>query len=257
MNSRTSAAIIMAAGKGTRMKDPSKAKVLYELLGKPMIHYVVDLTATLKMDRVIVIVGYQREVVTAYLRHSHPFAECVVQEEQRGTGHAVAQARETLAGFNGNVVVLSGDVPLLTPRTVEDLISYHLGKKADATILTAEVPEPTGYGRIIRESDGSVRKVVEHRDANTEERNVNEINSGIYVFEKARLFESLEHLKADNVQQEYYLTDVFEYFRKQRWNVAAMKVRQSDEIQGINSVDQLEAMRRLMKSRQEGSGQGG
>jgi bifunctional UDP-N-acetylglucosamine pyrophosphorylase/glucosamine-1-phosphate N-acetyltransferase len=243
----------MGAGKGTRMKDPSKAKVMYEILGKPMIHYVVDLAAELKMDRVIVIVGFQKEIVTAYLKQSHPFAECVVQEEQLGTGHAVAQARETLSGFDGHIVVLSGDVPLLTRGTMEGLIATHVESGADATILTAEIPDPIGYGRIIRAADGSVEKIVEHRDASADEGAVNEINSGIYVFEKVRLFESLEHLKADNVQQEYYLTDVFAYFRNHEWNVAAVKTRLVDEIQGINNVDQLEETRKTMENRRKGS----
>jgi UDP-N-acetylglucosamine diphosphorylase/glucosamine-1-phosphate N-acetyltransferase len=247
--SRKSAAIIMAAGKGTRMKDPTKVKVMYEILGKPMIHYVVDLALELKMHRVIVVVGYQKEAVMEYLRTSQPSAECVVQKKQLGTGHAVMQARTVLDSFQGHVIVLSGDVPLLTKESVNELIDYHLETGAKATILTAEMPNPSGYGRIIRDNDGTVKKVVEHRDATIEELKVREINSGIYVFEKENLMEGLEHIEADNVQQEYYLTDIFEYFVKRQWKVAGLKVHHIDEIRGINTFEQLEEARKLMETR--------
>lgn len=247
--SRKSAAIIMAAGKGTRMKDPTKVKVMYAILGKPMIHYVVDLALELKMDRLIVVVGYQKEEVIGYLKKWQPTAECVVQEKQLGTGHAIMQARTVLDSFRGHVIVLSGDVPLLTKESVNELIDHHLETEAKATILTAEMPDPSGYGRVIRGNDGNVKKVVEHRDATTEEIKVREINSGIYVFEKENLMEGLEHIKADNVQQEYYLTDIFEYFVKRQWRVAGLKVNHIDEIRGINTFEQLEEARKLMETR--------
>lgn len=247
MNQR--AAVIMAAGKGTRMKDPAKAKVMYEIHGKPMIHYVLDLAFELKMERVIVVVGHQREEVMEYLRTSHPSAECVVQAEQRGTGHAVMQAEKALDGFNGQVIVLSGDVPLLTKESMEELLAHHRKTNASATILTADIPDPTGYGRIVRGGDGSVERIVEHRDAIPEELKISEINSGIYVFEKQDLLEGLEHIKTDNVQHEYYLTDVFEYFWLHHRKVSALKARHVDEIQGINTIAQLDDARRLMEKR--------
>jgi len=243
------AAIIMAAGKGTRMKDLAKAKVMYPILGKPMIHYVVDLALDLRMQRVVVIVGHQKDDVIRYLKGSHPLAECVVQEEQLGTGHAVMQSQEALQSFVGRVLVLSGDVPLLTKESIDALIAHHVRAKAKATILTAEMADPTGYGRIIRGRDGMVRKIVEHRDATPKELSVREINSGIYVFEKASLFEGLEHIRADNVQHEYYLTDIFEYFGERRWRVAGLKVQNVDEIRGINTFEQLEEARKLMETR--------
>jgi len=243
-----SAAVIMAAGKGTRMKDPSKAKVMYSILGKPMIHYVVDLAMLLNVNRIVVIVGYQKEEVTKYLAASHPFAECVIQEQQLGTGHAVMQARNVLSDFEGHVVILSGDVPLLTKESVDRLIAYHLETGAKATILTANMADPTGYGRIIRGGDGMVVKIVEHRDATPQELAIQEINSGIYVFEKRNLFEGLELIKADNVQQEYYLTGIFEHFVNRRWKVAGLPAQQVDEIQGINTFEQLEAARKLMEA---------
>jgi bifunctional N-acetylglucosamine-1-phosphate-uridyltransferase/glucosamine-1-phosphate-acetyltransferase GlmU-like protein len=141
---RPLAAIIMAAGKGTRMKDSSKAKVMYEVLGKPMVHYVLDLAKMLKASRVIVIVGYQRDTVIQYLQNSHPNVEIAVQEEQLGTGHAIMQSEATLKGFSGDVVVLSGDVPLLTADSVQELIDHHQQTAASATILTADFTDPTG-----------------------------------------------------------------------------------------------------------------
>ncbi len=244
-----SAAIIMAAGKGTRMKDPSKAKVTYEILGHPMLHYVLQLTEDLGIDRIVVIVGYQKEVVLQYVRQAHPAADCVVQEQQLGTGHAVMQAEGALTDFSGYVIVLSGDVPLLTKDSVQALVTHHIESGAQATILTADMPDPTGYGRIIRGADGTVSRIIEHRDATAEELNVHEINSGIYVFEKSCLFEALKHLRADNVQHEYYLTDVFHFFNARQWKVMGLKVRHIDEIRGINTFAQLEEARKVMETR--------
>jgi UDP-N-acetylglucosamine diphosphorylase/glucosamine-1-phosphate N-acetyltransferase len=241
------AAIIMAAGKGTRMKDPSKAKVMYEILGKPMIHYVVDLAYELKTDRIIAIVGYQREDVMKYLRRTHPNVEFAVQADQLGTGHAVMQTEQTLRTFDGEVVVLSGDVPQLTTKTMSHLIDHHRATKADASILTADFEDPTGYGRIIRNADGSVNRIVEHRDASPEQLMVKEINSGIYVFDSNHLFESTKHISPHNAQNEYYLTDVFEYFGTAHLKVSATKASSVEEIQGINTLAQLEEVRKLME----------
>lgn len=243
------AALIMAAGQGKRMKDPTRAKVMYELNGKPMVHYVADLAYALGACRVILIVGYQRDLVTDYLRVSHPDALCVTQEPQLGTGHAVLQAERALEGFDGTVLVLSGDVPLLTESTMRALIKHHLNARAVATILTAMMDDPTGYGRIIRNPDGSVRQIVEHRDASEEDRRIREINSGIYLFEKQKLFEGLHHITPHNVQNEYYLTDVFGYFWKHQWMVSALLAQQVEEIHGINTVQQLYQARVILESR--------
>ncbi len=248
-NSSHNAAIIMAAGKGTRMKDPSKAKVMYEILGKPMLHYVLRLTEELAFDQVVVVVGYQKDSVLEYLRRAYPSIQCAVQEPQLGTGHAVMQAEGALSGFHGHAIVLSGDVPLLKKESVLALMQHHEQAGAEATILTAEMPDPTGYGRILRANDGTVSKIVEHRDASPEELKVQEINSGIYVFDKDRLFEALKHINAENVQHEYYLTDVFHFFGSQHWKVAGLKVGNIDEIRGINTVAQLEEARKVLETR--------
>jgi UDP-N-acetylglucosamine diphosphorylase/glucosamine-1-phosphate N-acetyltransferase len=240
---RELAAVIMAAGKGTRMKDPTRAKVMYEVNGKPMIHSVVDLAYALDAARVIVVIGYQADAVESYLKESHRDIECAVQAQQLGTGHAVLQARELLDGFGGSVVVLSGDVPLLQKSTMERLLRHHEETEATATILTAALKDPTGYGRIIRNAHASVERIVEHRDANDQERAVNEINSGIYVFDNKRLFDALTHISAHNAQNEYYLTDVFEYFWKHQWKVSALIAQDPLEIRGVNTPEQLEEAR--------------
>lgn len=244
------ALVILAAGKGTRMKDPTKVKVMYELDGKPMIHFVVRLAEELSASRVLVVVGYQREIVIDYLRENHPTVETIVQDPQLGTGHAVMQVEEPLASYKGYVIVLSGDVPLLRPETIQSLVQIHKKKNASATILTTVLENPNGYGRIIRNENDSVQKIVEHRDANAEELNVKEINSGIYVFDKEKLFQSLKHIGSNNSQKEYYLTDVFERFWQSGWLVAASMVSNSDEVRGINSVAQLEEAQKILTSRQ-------
>jgi UDP-N-acetylglucosamine diphosphorylase/glucosamine-1-phosphate N-acetyltransferase len=246
---RKIAAVIMAAGQGKRMKDPTRAKVMYELNGKPMVHYVADLAYDLGACRVIVVVGYQREVVINYLRTTHPEAQYVNQEQQLGTGHAVLQTEESLSDFEGDVLVLSGDVPLLTRQTTLNLLAHHCTTHAAATILTAMMEDPTGYGRIIRNADGSVKRIVEHQDATEEERRIREINSGIYLFEKKTLFDGLRHITPHNVQNEYYLTDVFEYFWGHRWTVSALLAKQAEEIHGINTVEQLEKAHALLEPR--------
>jgi UDP-N-acetylglucosamine pyrophosphorylase len=243
------AAVIMAAGQGKRMKDPSRAKVMYELNGKPMIHYVVDLAGELGATKIVVIAGHQRQIVIDYLAKSHPSVSCAVQEPQLGTGHAVMQSATALGDFTGDVLVLSGDVPLLTKCTMEDLLHHHFDTGAVATILTSKMQDPTGYGRIVRNSDGTVKKIVEHRDASEEERKISEINSGIYVFDKEKLFDGLNHITPNNAQNEYYLTDVFEYFWQHQWTVSALVAGHEDEIHGINTFDQLEQARGILNAR--------
>jgi UDP-N-acetylglucosamine pyrophosphorylase len=220
-----------------------------------MLHYVVDLADALGARQVVVIVGHQGELVTDYVRRSHSSAQCVLQEQQLGTGHAVLQAENSLAGFTGDVLVLSGDVPLLTTRTMQNVLEHHRTTRAAATILTAVVDDPTGYGRIIRNADGSVKRIVEHKDASEEERGIREINSGIYVFDKRRLFDGLRTLLPNNVQNEYYLTDVFEYFWNRQWSVSALMADEVEEVHGINTFQQLEQARVILESRlQKGAG---
>ncbi|HTK83294.1 MAG TPA: sugar phosphate nucleotidyltransferase [Bacteroidota bacterium] len=243
------AVVILAAGKGTRMNNPDMAKVMYELNGKPMIEYVVDLATKLQAQKALVVVGWQRQSVVDHVSKAFPSVEFVDQTEQRGTGHAVMQVTDGLKEFAGDVLVLSGDVPLLAEKTVRSLVGYHRTSEASATILTVELPDPTGYGRIIRNNDGTVKKIVEQKDASKKELAVNEVNSGIYVFDKEKLFDALQHISPDNAQKEYYLTDVFEVFWKSDWPVSAVKAIDVLEVMGINDRTQLQVAADAMLDR--------
>jgi UDP-N-acetylglucosamine pyrophosphorylase len=243
------ATVIMAAGKGTRMLNSEKAKVMFEVGGKPMIEHVVELAVGLTSSRIIAIVGYHRESVIDHLSRIFPSLEFAVQEPQLGTGHAVMQSAQLLATFRGDALVLSGDVPLLRQRTIVDLVHHHRRTGAVATILSADLDDPTGYGRILRDDDGNVTGIVEEKDATPEERRVVEINSGIYVFDAVRLFEALKHINTNNAQREYYLTDVFAYYWSQELKVAAKKAGDFNEIHGVNTVAQLEEANNLLRAR--------
>jgi UDP-N-acetylglucosamine pyrophosphorylase len=241
--------VIMAAGKGTRMKNSDKPKVMFEVNGKPMIEYVVELAQRIHSARIVAIVGFQRELVIEYLRAAAPMVEFAVQDPQLGTGHAVMQTEELLKEFRGDILVLSGDVPMLRTETISRLLERHHATRAVATILTTDLEDPTGYGRVLRSADGSVAAVVEHKDATEEERKVKEINSGIYVFKCQNLFETLRHITPHNVQKEYYLPDVFDYFKKHDLRVTAMKSPDANEIRGVNTVEQLAEVEAALAAR--------
>lgn len=246
---RNLAVVIMAAGKGTRMNNPDMAKVMYTINGKPMVEHVVDLAFSLHAHRVVVIVGWQKDAVIRHLEKVFGRrVECVVQEPQLGTGHAVMQAQPLLQSFRGDVLVLSGDVPMLSRATVVNLLDTHRATDARATVLTAVLDDAAGYGRILRDADGSVVGIVEHKDATEDQRALREINSGIYIFDAATLFESLQHITPTNAQKEYYLTDVFHYFWQHRYRVSAVAAANPLEIAGINTPAQLEAVRAAMIS---------
>src|SRR5450759_27539 len=246
---RNFATVIMAAGKGTRMKNAEKAKVMFEVAGKPMIEHVVDLAVALQSLRTIAIVGFQRESVMSHLSRVSSSVEFAVQDPQLGTGHAVMQTKGLLSDFKGDVLVLSGDVPLLTMSTIRDLISYHHQKKAVATSLNADLDDPAGYGRILLDAEDHVIGIVEHRDATDEQKKVREINSGIYIFDNEHMFDALAHINPHNAQNEYYLTDVFGYYWKNAMRVAAKKADDFNEIRGVNTVAQLEEANEVLRKR--------
>ena len=240
------AAVILAAGKGTRMKS-DLPKVLHKINDRPMVHYVIDLAKELNAEKTILIIGHERELVkTACAGLSVEFA---VQEPQLGTGHAVQMTEEMLSDFDGDILVLSGDVPLLTAQTMNALIQVHSQNDAAATLLTSDLDDPTGYGRVMRDADGSVYKIVEHKDANERERAVREINAGIYIFKAADLFRALKMVKNDNAQGEYYLPDVISIFISENKKVFAVKTDSFDETRGINTIEQLRDAETILSQR--------
>lgn len=229
------AAVILAAGKGTRMKS-EQPKVLHHVCGKTMIKHVCDTVKSLGVARTLVVVGYQADKVKEAAGDA---VEYVLQAEQLGTGHAVLQTEAALRDFDGQVLVLYGDTPLLTPETLRNLLSGHIARGSAATILTAELSDPTGYGRIIRRPDGAVAGIVEQKDATPAEAAVREINTGIYCFDSRELFPALHAVRADNTQREYYLTDVIGILGGKGRRVDAVAATNPGETLGINSRRQL------------------
>ena len=235
MNKKRFATIIMAAGKGKRM-DSDLPKVMHQLAGRPLIDWVVDSALAARSEKMIAIVGYGRELVMEEL---NGWAEFAVQEEQLGTGHAVQHAEPLLTGYDGDVLILSGDVPLLTSDTIEAMFEAHVSKGNDCTVLTCIFDDATGYGRILRDGDGGIKGIVEHKEASPEQLEVKEINSGIYIVNAEKLFDSLVSIKNENVQGEYYLTDIIGDFVSRGWKVGAFIVEDALEITGVNSKEQL------------------
>jgi bifunctional UDP-N-acetylglucosamine pyrophosphorylase / glucosamine-1-phosphate N-acetyltransferase len=232
---------ILAAGKGTRMRS-SLPKVLHHLSGLTLVENVLESTSLVNPTRKIAIVGYEAEQVKTALA-SVPDIEFVEQTEQLGTGHAVQQVIPALEGFEGNLLVLNGDVPLLTPQTIERMVQMHDDKGNAATILTAQMDDPTGYGRVFC-NDMLVEEIIEHRDCTDEQRENNRTNAGIYCFKWSALMTILPHLKADNDQNEYYLTDVIKALSP----VMAMDVSPT-EVAGINNRKQLAEAEAVMQQR--------
>jgi len=239
--------VILAAGKGTRMKS-ARPKVLHPLVGRPLIEHVLATTDALRADQTILVVGHGAPDVRAALA-GRTTLEFVVQSPQLGTGHALLQTESLLSGKKGTVLLLYADVPLLSPSTLSRLLELHRSKRAAATVLTTAVDDPYGYGRIVRDGEGRVARIVEERDASGDERAIREINSGVYAFELARLFESLRGLAADNAQGEYYLTDLVAMYRQRNLGVEALCLDSPDELRGINSRVDLADVSRVLRAR--------
>ncbi|UPQ86293.1 bifunctional UDP-N-acetylglucosamine diphosphorylase/glucosamine-1-phosphate N-acetyltransferase GlmU [Ignavigranum ruoffiae] len=238
-------AVILAAGKGTRMKSKIH-KVLHSLHGLTMVEHVVRALKGSEMDQIVTIVGYQADKVKEVLADQTEFA---FQAEQLGTGHAVQQAEDLLADQEGNTIVVSGDTPLLTAETLKAIFAYHEDSGAKATVLTASAQDPTGYGRVIRDAQGQVSRIVEQKDGNPEELAVQEINTGTYVFDNQSLFKALKQVNNHNAQGEYYLPDVIKILKDQGEKIAAYMMADMDEAIGINDRVALAEANRLMAQR--------
>ncbi|NJN76590.1 MAG: bifunctional UDP-N-acetylglucosamine diphosphorylase/glucosamine-1-phosphate N-acetyltransferase GlmU [Synechococcaceae cyanobacterium RL_1_2] len=237
------AVAILAAGKGTRMKS-SLPKVLHNLGGKSLVQRVLDSCLAIKPERKIVIIGYEADRVRTALSHDDTM-EFVEQKEQLGTGHAIQQLLPVLEGFTGDLLVLNGDVPLLTASTIEKLVLVHQQNKNAATLLTAQLPNPKGYGRVFCDDNNLVDSIVEDRDCTTEQRQNNRINGGIYCFNWPKLAQVLPQLSTNNDQQEYYLTEVVDFLSP----VMAMDVEDYQEISGINDRLQLCEAGQILQNR--------
>ena len=238
--------VVLAAGQGTRMKS-GRAKVLHAVAGRPMVEHVLQAAVSLAPATTTLIVGHQAETVRKVLQGRQGLA-FAVQDPQMGTAHALQQAEPLLAGRTGTVVLLSGDVPLLRPATLERLLAAHRAANAAATVVTAIVDRPYGYGRIIR-SAGRISRIVEERDASPAQRQVREINSGIYAFDLPPLFDTLRTIASRNAQREYYLTDLIAAYRRKRRPVETLIVEDPAEVRGVNSRTELAEVSATMRQK--------
>jgi bifunctional UDP-N-acetylglucosamine pyrophosphorylase / glucosamine-1-phosphate N-acetyltransferase len=236
--------VILAAGKGTRMKS-ALPKVLHRVGGVPMIDHVIATASALRPRSITIVIGHQGDALkSALAAHSH--VTFVVQEPQLGTAHALLTTEPAIGRASGTVVLLSGDVPLLSSKTLKTLVDRHEAAGAAATVVTAIVDDPAGYGRVVRSGE-KIARIVEHRDATEEERGIREINSGIYAFAVEGLFDALRNIAAENAQREYYLPDVIALYRTQGRGVETVVVADVDEIRGINSRVELAAVSRIVR----------
>jgi bifunctional UDP-N-acetylglucosamine pyrophosphorylase/glucosamine-1-phosphate N-acetyltransferase len=236
------AALVLAAGQGTRMKS-DLAKVLHPMAGQPLLAWVLETLHELGVGRVLVVVGHQRERVMALFADAG--VEWVVQAEQCGTGHAVLTAGPALESFEGTLLVVCGDTPLLRAGTLHALLEEHAARGAAVTVLSMRVPDPTGYGRILRDPQGGLAAIVEEGDSTAEQRRIDEVNSGVYAFQYPALAQALSALTARNAQGEYYLTDTVALLRRGGLGCAVVCAGDYRELLGINTVDQLTEAERV------------
>jgi bifunctional UDP-N-acetylglucosamine pyrophosphorylase/glucosamine-1-phosphate N-acetyltransferase len=243
------ASIILAAGEGTRMKS-SIPKVLHLVCGKPMIYYLIENVSLIGIKKVVIVVGHKKDLVTKGLSNIKGLC-CVEQDELLGTGDAVLRAKNILLKDKTieHVLVLYGDTPLLTTDTIKKLINKHMETKAGCTLLTAQLKNPTGYGRLQRASNGRVQKIVEELDASIYEKVIEEINVGVYCFNKKQLFDAIDRIKPDNQKEEYYLTDVISMFVKENILVESVATDDVDEFLGVNTMADLTKADQIMRNR--------
>jgi len=242
----TLSVLVLAAGKGTRMKS-NLTKVLHPMLGKPMLAHVLAAVRALKPERLVVVTGHQADQVEEAVKAKDIIF--VRQTEQLGTGHAVAVTREILKDFSGTILILYGDLPLLLPQTIMNFLRKHQKIKVPLSVLTVVLEDPGAYGRVIRDSEGFLVRIVEARDATREELDVQEINTGIYAVSGSVLFDLIGKLNQDNDQREYYLTDIISLARRQGLLAAAIKTSDAEEVLGINDQAELARSIEILKAR--------
>lgn len=239
-------AVVLAAGKGTRMKT-ELPKVAVSLNGKPLLNHVIDNLHSGGVDRIVIVVGYKKEEVQS-LCEGVPGISFAEQKEQLGTAHAVLSAEDLVKDYVGPILVACGDVPMITGETFRSLVSTHRQNGFAATLLSAKVQNPTGYGRIVRNSQGEVIAIVEEKDASEEQKKIDEINTGTYVFDSEGLFDSLKRIGNSNAQGEYYLPDLVELYKKEGKKLGAVILKNSGESQGVNSPDDLNNLTAILRN---------
>ncbi len=241
--------IILAAGKGTRMRSETP-KVLHTIFDKTLVGYVIEaVNNTGLVDENFVIVGHQAEKVEEYITKTYQNSKTVLQSPQLGTGHAVSMVLPYLNNFDGEVIILCGDTPLITEDTLKEFVESHYAKNSDLTVMSAIFDNPTNYGRIIRNADGTLNSIVEEKDANIEQKAVKEVNAGIYCLNWGKIKSAFRELKSNNAQGEYYLTDIIKWANEQKLKVDAYTLKNNEEIFGINSKAHLAEATRMLNSR--------
>ena len=241
---RPTVAVILAAGKGTRMKS-ELPKVLHPILGKPMVSYIVDACRKAGVERTILVIGHKADLVRETLGPDHEYVE---QGQQLGTGHALLTASESLKDFKGDILVLAGDTPLLTGNILKKLIKKHKTKNASATMMTAVIDPPPAYGRVIRDESGRILRIVEDRDATREEKAVTEVNTSHYCFSAEKILPLLSSLDTRNDQGEYYLTDVIHLLARRNETIETVASDDPNVLMGINSRKDLSQVSKLLKN---------
>ena len=242
-------AIILGAGKGTRMKS-ALPKVLHQIFNKALIGWVVDAVSALPCKtECTAVIGHKAELVEQYLNDNYKYVNTTIQKEQLGTGHAVAQTLPMLNDYRGTIIILCGDTPLITTKTLKNLIQYHNDNSSDLTVMTAHFDNPTGYGRIVRSYTGEVIKIVEEKDASENIKEIKEVNAGIYCLNWTKIRKAFSELKNNNAQGEYYLTDIVRWARDNSYKTLGYKISDNNEIFGINSRQQLAQATKIMNRR--------
>lgn len=241
-------AVILAAGKGTRMKSQNTPKVLHQIMGKPLLGYVLDNVKNFVSEE-FVIVGHHAEEVETFVKDNYKNAKTVLQTPQLGTGHAVSMVCPELKDYDGLVIVLCGDTPLIKEDTLREFVEFHKSKNSDITVMSTIFENPANYGRIIRDEDNSLKEIVEEKDASPVQKAVKEVNAGIYCLNWNSVKAAFSQLKTNNAQGEYYLTDIISWGKAQNLNVNAYILEDSDEIYGINSRINLAEASKIMNKR--------
>jgi bifunctional UDP-N-acetylglucosamine pyrophosphorylase/glucosamine-1-phosphate N-acetyltransferase len=241
---------ILAAGKGERMKSDIP-KVLHKISGKPMLYYALSLAVRLKPKNIFVVVGHKGKLVSDYIKSNFPKVKIILQEDQLGTAHAVSMLKKQKENLGKNILIIPGDCPLIKTNTLKKLVEGKIASGSPAYIITSLVPDPEGYGRVIKDKRGNIIRIVEEADASPEEKKINEINSSIYCFDCRVLFENLGKIKRQNVQGEYYLTDIIEVLIKNGKNISCMEVGDYREVLGINDRIQLNKVEDIMQKNRD------